>query len=357
MANTGRAAHKAARATCASYGSHGDQSSNTSNEGSINTVFAEAPRERFGLWAFGPAAHRREETSHVTAEGRLADVRICVEWSPSTPNAQIVLTCEASCHGKTIQCSDGGWHSRPVEASRRLMRELLATVRLAVEAAVMQSTASNDVCKASLVAATTLSNTSNASAQAGACRGWKGRQCDFDDVNIKCDKGGSLVCAKSNECNEAPGVRVVDIQWASRVRWGGDALYNPSVDGPIFLQGACTLDDFTSRAVRRERPVWVAYNRQEVVHSSRRQTWRDLPRETLLKAVVDELVAFGDVVSTNGWYIDQLVQPGATRTCEDITDLKTSTLETVFGFCSRTALVRIRGYASSAPDDGKPEIT
>ena len=121
-------------ATRASHGSQGDRCSDTSHAGSGDTTLANAPRERFVSSAFGPAAHRREETTRVTAEGRLSDVRVRIEWSPGTLVAQLVLTCEASCHGKTIRCSDRGWRSRPVEASRRLMRELLANVRLAVEA-------------------------------------------------------------------------------------------------------------------------------------------------------------------------------------------------------------------------------
>lgn len=154
--------------------------------------------------------------------------------------------------------------------------------------------------------------------------------------------------AESSECDEAPGVRIVDIEWAHRLRWGGDAMYDPAVDGPISLQGACTLDDPTSRPARRERPVWAAYDRCEAASQvPARRTWRDLPREVLLEAVVCELARLGDAVSANSWSIDRRVHPGTTRTCDDVADSEEQTFETVFGFRTRTALVRIHGHAPS----------
>lgn len=342
-------------ATRASHGSQGDRSSDTSNTGSGETVLADAPRERFASRAFGPGAHRREETTRVTAEGRLADVRIRVEWSPGTPIAQIVLTGEAMCHGKTIRCSDRGWRSRPVEASRRLMRELLATVRLAVEAAVVRAGASafSGGAKEARVAcgddamstASDSGDPSDGEAGADADGAWDNCRRALDCI----DGESPTAPAESSECDEAPGVRIVDIEWANRLRWGGDAMYDPAVDGPISLQGACTLDDPSSRAPRRERPVWAAYDRHTpatpATPSPPRRTWRDLPREAILEAVVRELGPLSNAVSANSWSIDRRVYPGTKRTCDDVADSEEQTFETVFGFRARTALVRIHGHA------------
>jgi hypothetical protein len=344
-------------ATRASHGSQGDRSSDTSNTGSGETVLADAPRERFASHGFGPASHRREETTRVTAEGRLADVRVRIEWSPGTPVAQIVLTGEATCHGKTIRCSDRGWRSRPVEASRRLMRELLATVRLAIEGAVVRVDASTNDDDAKEVRATCGDDAMSAASDSGEPSdgeaeveaeggAWETCRRALVDIGDESPQAG----AESSECDEAPGVRIVDIEWANRLRWGGDAMYDPAVDGPISLQGACTLDDPTSRAARRERPVWAAYDRQEAAATAAaplapRRTWRNLPREALLEAVVCELAALSGAVSTNSWFIDRRVHPGTTRTCDDVADSEEQTFETVFGFRARTALVRIHGHA------------
>lgn len=372
-------------ATRASHGSQGDRCSDTSNTGSGETVLADAPRERFTSSAFGPASHRREETARVTAEGRLTDVRIRVEWSPGAPIAQIVLTGEALCQGKTIRCSDRGWRSRPVEASRRLMRELLATIRLSLEGAIVRLGAlaldgSRGRC----------GTRNDDDGYGGDCDDTMGSSSDSGD-SVEMGEAGDLgmmvdadgmrqgggtassgewdscrralsdidgavspsMGAESSECDEAPGVRIVNIEWANRLRWGGDAMYDPAVDGPISLQGACTLDDPASRVARRERPVWAAYDRREfsttptsqLTPPPMRPTWRNLPREAILEAVVRELADVDGAVSVNSWSIDRHVHPGVKRTCDDVSDAGGQTFETILGFRARTALVRIHGHA------------
>ena len=321
-------------ATCASHGSVGAQSSDTSNSGSTETISHDAPKERFPCRTTSPTPvhYCRKDPSVVTAEGRLIDAHVRVEF---TDDGHLVLTADATCKGSSIRRVARGWRSRHVEVARRLMRELLATVRVALEETILKLMGCDEV-----VAMTTQCSLVDSPSHLDDKR--------MDDK--KMDDTASIH-TDSSEADDAPGVQVVDIEWGG-IRWNSDAMYDPEIDGAIHLQGACTLDDPEVQLRRREqRPVWSAFytdvpSATPLAPPTTRASWRTLPRERILEEFALRAALLSSV-AVNAWSNDRGAYTGDKRTCDDDTEITT-----LFGMRTSTALVRVRGSAT-LPSEGK----
>lgn len=53
--------------------------------------------------------------------------------------------------------------------------------------------------------------------------------------------------------------QVVNVEWANGFRWGGDNMYDPNVDGDIWVEAVCVMRDDRPRP-----PVWMLRADQRV---------------------------------------------------------------------------------------------
>lgn len=224
----------------------------------------------------------------VVAEGRLKDVLARIERSDA---GQLIVMVEAKCHGQTLRSRERGWRARYTEVARSLVRELLHVLRQGLEAAIADLLARDeDARRASrLLALADMPTQQTVIREAqldaepeevaaaihtiGLADEWDACQRAFEpphtadqyeDVTherldddepepVFADPSEPLddtvhgvhddACTESSGLAHAPGVKIVRIEWASELRWGGDAAYDPRVDGDILLEGSCVLEN------------------------------------------------------------------------------------------------------------------
>ena len=396
------------RVSCVSRISHSSRTSEgtLSNTGSAVTVLQDAPPHRSPPLARPPAAfhvheascRKEEEVARATAQGRLTDVRVDIEWihdpnGPLSSAPQLAITAEARCHGWSICCSDRGWRSRHVEVARRLMREFLVVVRQSLDEVSPSIVALRNERLATGSAAGLATGSGSGPPSAGEGSAEE----DDEEAETTDDEGESdgpphgpsvgrtvrgeiAVCEIEDasmgsaatdtiERESLPGVRVVDIEWGGNVRWGGDAAYDVHRDGDILLQGACTMDDPLAQCPYRTRPIWNAHydplasctphvdrgcvaggasrydgtrNAQERPNAVGACRWNGVPPMAVMNAISDAIAAGGHgVVSARRWKIDRL-NAGLCYDEEDV-DENGAASKPVLSFSIHKTRVRIHG--------------
>lgn len=226
---------------------------------SMDTTRGDRRRQDALYGSLGVISHKSFE-ERVAAEGRLTNICINLERNSNTHPPTLMLTARAHCLGSSVKSRDPSWRGRHVEVSRLLMRELLATIRASILAGIseLDTRPTAHISERSMYLTTKLHGLSRkgvgGSIKLDPSR-WERESLHslgsgspyqpMDTEPTSNNPGGAYnpPAVQDSECDEAPGVRVVDIDWASKLRWGGDAAYNPSKDGNITLHGACTLAD------------------------------------------------------------------------------------------------------------------
>lgn len=161
------------------------------------------------------------------------------------------------------------------------------------------------------------------------------QRCD-EEVKSEPDADGMTDgCTDSVALGHVPGVKIAHIEWASPIRWGGDNLYDPAVDGDILLEAACNFED----------PTHVA------APSNRGRQWHDLDESDLVGAVLTHMGSSACVACT-AWSLHRTLEP-TERTLtpwnppdegEEVQD-DPITLSRLAYFKTRTAQVRLMGDA------------
>lgn len=147
-------------------------------------------------------------------EGRLSNVTVTIQREP---NKRISIAADATYHGqntsvKCAQFNHSRWKYRHVEIARAMLKEFVHELYL------------------KLTTKPTIK------------RSWR----DELMQESPCEEVLDLK-------DDAIGASIQNIQWARGFRWGGDASYDPRVDGDIMLRAGCMLNDY-----KPAPPVWEA---------------------------------------------------------------------------------------------------
>lgn len=211
----------------------GCQSSSTSTTDTVECETRPCPTTLYGSLGVLPSC-----SGPIAAVGQLTSVHVSLEQTLSVPYTWMI-TAQAQCMGSSVRSRDPSWRGRHVEVARLLMRELLSSLRSAINA-VSTTNSYSPVPKFSLISNSTDSE-SNEYASLHSLEG-----AVVDDTGESSNTpilSYTPPLVENSDCDEVPGVRVVDVDWGSNIRWGGDAHYDPRTDGYITLHGACTLPD------------------------------------------------------------------------------------------------------------------
>ena len=363
--------------SCSNTDGHSGSGECTSTgTGSTDTEMHDAPRTRIRVERSCVARASRTRNARLLVEGRLRDVHLRIEHG----NATTVIAADARCHGSSIRrrtalgdmCGEESadetqlkWHDRSVELARRMMREMLSAVRASVEEIIMEmAEASPGSCEARCeggsVDAFYRPETSCAGVHAGLGGRWEACASALDETVRDYDGGddgrGEVVDdgegGPDGECYEGdddlldrhdeveqPGVRVVDIEWANQMRWGGDAQYNSKVDGDIVLQGFCVIGDPSVNRNRLWTPAWEA-------RWPPKQEWHATPKSELLNAIATRL-SLSQTIGVNTWALDRVpwIWPIDDQGTDELASVGFSN---ILAMRTRATLVRI--YGPRRPD-------
>lgn len=150
-------------------------------------------------------------------------------------DSQLELRAAAKYHGKHTRRVELSWHHRHVELARAMIKETLHefSQRLReqwrVPAAPLSTTWRDamyiDHEQTDTETMTSLSELS----------------CDIDQMTLPVPCGTARIEAQ-----------VVNVEWSNEFRWGGDDMYDPNVDGDIWVEAMCVMRDDRPRP-----PVWM----------------------------------------------------------------------------------------------------
>ena len=314
----------ASQVTSADRRSHGSHASECSSGASTETILSEVAiqqKREASRKEHNPLFSVARSMDRMSVSGRLTDIRIGIYRSSSSDNICIYVT--AKCHGKSIsnpgRVNAGGWRERPVELARKLLREFIRSIRSAIEATAIQYNLTHHKERDMAI------------------------DMNFDKCNIEVDHmnsdGGSSYAEISEladghsvgRAHGTPAVCVVNIEWGSCMRWGGDCEYDPEIDGDIILQGGCTT---VCRA--KNVPAWEAFYKPRDDIECR---WYDTTRQNIMLAVGQFCTSY-DTVAVNEWILDNGPDIGKYRVGGD--ECLVSDIEVVT-FMARYAQVRIYG--------------
>jgi hypothetical protein len=156
--------------------------------------------------------HLSGHTKNQFVEGRLSNVIISIQREP---DKRISITADATYHGQNTgvrgtRLIDTRWKYRHVEIARALLKEFVHELYLEL------------TTKPSIK------------------RSWR----DELVQEFPCEEVLDLK-------DDVIGASVQNIQWARGFRWGGDANYDPQIDGDVLLRAGCMLNDH-----KPAPPVW-----------------------------------------------------------------------------------------------------
>ena len=300
-------------------------------------------------------------SGRIAAEGRLHDVCVNLEWNEHASPAHVMLTAQAKCHGRTVKSRDPTWRGRHVEVSRLLVRELLTALRAGLEECLPELSVASmcssfdgarlepdpdgddmnrNIRQRSRSRSRSRSRDIEVFVQneAGLSVSGTSASDEMSEISQADDDDGAYVppAVQNSECDDAPGVRVVDVEWGRKVRWGGDAAYDPRVDGSIALHGACSLEDPVGRSS-------TAKHAEPLTHLSSFE---------LLSALASRVSA-GGTVATNSWtLVGRPRRRSASLDGQDVFDhreLHRAGYTHLFSFKTNVALVRLYGAGVRPP--------
>ena len=161
-------------------------------------------------------------------QGRLSSSLIKIYLSQSfswSKCPQIQIQISGTYQGKSTWTDGTSWRHRHSELAQTMTKEVLYQLLCIVHMKTHQNPPTTDMCEwRRLLRCQTL--------------------CDeLDEESITNDEN------TPNSLNIQ--ANVTHIEWGRGFRWGGDALYDPNVDGNIHVQGSCIFDD-----QRPQPPIW-----------------------------------------------------------------------------------------------------
>jgi len=226
---------------------------------------------------------------------------------------------------------DVGWRARHVEVARVLTREFLSRARAVVQQVanehagvvivpnVAEDRAPPPVrrqplqCSNSVVHAEVCYPASPRNLRAEFLDGDRGIA-TLGSINGSIGSFGSLgsLGSEQSATDEAPGIRVTKVDYASPLRWGGDEHYDPRYDGDIHLEGACTIDVITTPGAVTNRGQRIRFADDVVRILGGSKGWRINDTTPSLEPLVD---ALGDLIIDH----DDPYIPLVTLKCDDLT--------------------------------------
>lgn len=162
------------------------------------------------------AHHTSRFTKGTSVRGILSDLKMTVQ---KTHNRRIMISANAAYHGKDttlrLQTPDvERWKFRHTELARAMLKEVVYELHAFLNR-------QHGV-------PTTISRT------------WRDELSQEHPTEIVLDLKNDII-----------GACVKEIEWGRGFRWGGDAGYDPMVDGEIRVEASCVMADRTPT-----RPVW-----------------------------------------------------------------------------------------------------